>query len=164
MPHAAARQPLDDVDRTLIDALRADARVSYAELARKVGLTAPSVQERVRRLERRGVIRGYRALLGGAESGLGVSALVSVYKAESAEREDVLTGLADVPQLEDCWVVAGDEEVVVKVRVPDVAALEAAIASIQRLRGVARTRTTVVLSTRWETRPVPLPDGEEATE
>jgi Lrp/AsnC family leucine-responsive transcriptional regulator len=60
--------------------------------------------------------------------------------------------------------VAGDEEVVVKVRVADVAALEGAIAAIQRLPGIARTRTTVVLSTRWETRPVPLPDTEETTE
>jgi Lrp/AsnC family leucine-responsive transcriptional regulator len=164
-PHTArGRQPLDEIDRVLVAALREDARVSYAELARKVGLTAPSVQERVRRLERRGVIRAYRTMLGAAETGLGVCALVSVYKAESAEREDVLAGLAEVPQLEDCWVVAGDEEFVVKVRVADVGALEGVIATIQRIPGIARTRTTVVLSTRWETRPVPLPDDEEATE
>lgn len=158
-PGAAER--LDEVDRMLIAELRADARASYAELARTVGLSPPSVQDRVRRLERRGVVRGYLAVLGAAESGLGVSALVSIYQTNSAERDEVATRLAAVEEIEDCWAVAGDEAFVVKVRVADVAALEIAIAAIQRTTGVARTRTTVVLSTRWEARPVPLPAGEE---
>jgi Lrp/AsnC family leucine-responsive transcriptional regulator len=60
--------------------------------------------------------------------------------------------------VEDCWFVAGDQELVVKVRVPDVGHLEEVVASLRRVNGVVRTRTTVVLSTRWEARPAPLPE------
>jgi Lrp/AsnC family leucine-responsive transcriptional regulator len=158
---------LDEIDRQLVDELRTDARASYAHLARIVGLSAPSVQERVRRLERRGVIESYRALLGAAACGLGVSALVSVYQTDSAERSDIAKRLARVLEIEDCWTVAGDAAFIVKVRVSDVAALETTIAAIQRTKGVARTSTIVVLSTRWEHRPVPLPSDdvpEPATE
>ena len=160
-PRRAAEQ-LDQVDRVLLAELRADARASYAQLARQVGLSPPSVQDRVRRLERRGVLRGYLAVVGAEEAGLPVSALVSIYQTDSAERDEVATRLGKIDQIEDCWAVAGDEAFVVKVRVADVAALEAAIASIQRTKGVARTRTTVVLSTRWEARPVPLPEEPTA--
>lgn len=154
---------LDDIDRQLLDALRNDARASYARLARIVGLSAPSVQDRIRRLERHGVIDSYRVFLGAEVCGLGVSALVSVYQTDSAERDDIAERLAAVPEIEDCWTVAGDEAFVLKVRVTDVAALEGAIAAVQRTSGVARTSTTVVLSTRWENRPVPLPTVDQET-
>jgi Lrp/AsnC family leucine-responsive transcriptional regulator len=143
---------VDDIDRRLIDALRANARTSYADLARLVGLTAPSVQDRLRRLENAGVVTGYHAAVAPAALGLGVTALVGIYQTDSAEQDDVATRLADVEEIEDCWFVAGDEAFIVKVRVRDVDALEHTLARLRRVRGVARTRTTVVLSTRWEGR------------
>ncbi len=152
---------LDAVDRRLVAELRADARASYAHLARSVGLSSPSVQERVRRLERRGVLVGFHAAVDPAAVGLTVTALVSILQTDSAEQDDVARRLAAVPAVEDCWFVAGAEAFVVKVRVADVAALEATIAALMRIHGVARTRTTVVLSTRWEGRAVPLPEHEE---
>lgn len=148
---------MDDIDHQLVEALREDARASYAHLARLVGLSAPSVQERVRRLERRGVLTGFRAAVDPVRVGLSVTALVSIHPADSAEQDDVAARLSEVAEVEDCWLVAGDEAFVVKVRVPDVAALEATIAALRRVHGISRTRTTVVLSTRWEGRPVPLP-------
>jgi len=148
---------MDAVDRQLVEALRADGRASWAELARRVGLTAPSVQERVRRLEERGVITGYAARVSPEALGYGVSALVGVYQADGAETEDVARRLRDVAAVEDCYYVAGDQEFVVKVRAADVAALEHVVSALRRIRGVARTRTTVVLRTRWEGRPAPLP-------
>ena len=60
--------------------------------------------------------------------------------------------MAQLPPVEDCWRVAGSEGYVLKVRVPDMQALEATIGALNRIRGVARTRTTVVLSTKWEGR------------
>jgi Lrp/AsnC family leucine-responsive transcriptional regulator len=151
---------MDAVDRQLLDALRANARASWAELGRQIGLSGPSVQERVRRLEERGVITGYRAVLSAAEVGLGVSALIGLIQGDDVESEDVADQLREVPEVEDCWYVAGEENFVVKVRASDVAALEAVVAKLRRLPGVSRTRTTVVLSTRWEGRDVPLPDDD----
>jgi Lrp/AsnC family leucine-responsive transcriptional regulator len=68
----------------------------------------------------------------------------------------VEAGRREVPQIEDCWFVAGEESYVVKVRVTDVPALEQMIGTLNRIRGVARTRTTVVLSTKFEDRVQPL--------
>lgn len=143
---------VDSVDRALIAALRANARATYADLARAVGLSAPAVHERVRRLETTGVITGYHAAVAPALLGLGVTALVGILQSDNAEQDELATRLAEVPVVEDCWFVAGEEAYVVKVRVPDVDALETTLGVLRRIPGVARTRTTVVLSTRWEGR------------
>jgi Lrp/AsnC family leucine-responsive transcriptional regulator len=149
---------MDAVDRQLLEALRTNARAGWAELGRRIGLSGPSVQERVRRLEERGVIAGYRAVVSPAAVGLGVSALIGLIQRDDVESEDVAAQLREVGEVEDCWYVAGEENFVVKVRAADVAALELVVAKLRRLPGVSRTRTTVVLSTRWEGRDVPLPE------
>jgi len=153
---------LDATDRLLLVALRANARATFAELARLVGLSAPAVHERVAKLEATGAVTGYHAAVDAAAVGLGVSALVGVFTREGAEQDEVAERLRSVAAIEDCWVVAGEETFVVKVRASDVDALETTLGVLRRTRGVARTRTTVVLSTRWEGR-VPLggPDGVE---
>jgi Lrp/AsnC family leucine-responsive transcriptional regulator len=143
---------VDDTDRRLVDALRANARTSYAELGRLVGLSAPAVLDRVRRLEAGGVITGYHAAVAPSAIGLGVTALVGIYQTDGAEQDDVAEQLSAVTAVEDCWFVAGDETFLVKVRVRDVDALEHTLGVLRRVPGVARTRTTVVLSTRWEGR------------
>jgi Lrp/AsnC family leucine-responsive transcriptional regulator len=148
---------VDTTDSRLVEALRANGRLSWAELGRTVGLSGPSVQERVRRLEERGVLLGYRAVVNPDEVGLGTSALVGLFQGDDTETDDVVEAVRQIPAVEDCWFVAGDEELVVKVRVADVSALEAIVGRLRRVRGVVRTRTTVVLSTRWENRPAPLP-------
>ncbi len=143
---------LDAVDHVLVSALRADARATYAELGSLAGLSAPAARDRVGRLEQAGVITGYHAAVTPAALGFGVSALVGVHQADGAEQDELAARLEDVPEIEDCWFVAGDEAMVVKVRVADVDALEHTLAVLRRIPGVARTRTTVVLSTRWEGR------------
>ncbi len=154
------RGDVDDIDRQLVAALLADARTSYADLARQVGLSSPSVLERVRRLERAGVLRGYTAVVDSAQLGLGVSALVAVHQREDAEQEDLAASLAEVPEVEDCWSVAGEEAFVVKVRVEDVDDLEHTLGVLRRIPSVARTRTTVVLSARFEGRRRLAPPAE----
>ncbi|MFZ5872548.1 MAG: Lrp/AsnC family transcriptional regulator [Actinomycetota bacterium] len=149
---------MDPTDRRIVQALREQGRLPFAELGRQVGLSGPAVQERVRRLEERGVITGFTAVVDAAAVGLGVSALIGITVADGAETDDVARRLKDVDEIEDCWFVAGEENFVVTVRARDVASLEAVVTKLRRLRGVARTRTTVVLSTRWEGRPAPLPD------
>src|SRR6266566_338143 len=143
---------IDGVDRVLIEALRDNARVTYAELARRAGLSAPAVHERVAKLEAAGVITGYHAAVAPAALGLGVSALVGIVQGDRSDSDRIADAVRAMPEIEDCWFVAGEETFVVKVRVPDVAALEQAIGALNRIPGVAHTRTTVVLSTRFEGR------------
>lgn len=144
---------IDAVDRRLIELLQANGRASYAELARQVGLSSPAVHERVGKLEAAGVITGYRADVDPAKVGLDVTALVGLIESDSVDDTSGLEeALRDMPQIEDCWRVAGSEGYVLKVRVTDIPALEATISALNRVRGVARTRTTVVLSTKWEGR------------
>jgi Lrp/AsnC family transcriptional regulator, leucine-responsive regulatory protein len=153
MPITPGRRPLiDAVDRQLIDLLRANGRASYAELARQVGLSSPAVHERVGKLEAAGVITGYRAMVDPGAVGLDVTALIGVIESDAVDETGVEQALRALPQIEDCWRVAGAEGYVLKARVGGIAALEATIDAINRIRGVARTRTTVVLSTKWEGR------------
>jgi Lrp/AsnC family leucine-responsive transcriptional regulator len=143
---------IDAVDRRLIELLCANGRASYAELARQVGLSSPAVHERVGKLEAAGVITGYRADVDPAKVGLDVTALVGIIESDAVEPTGIEEALRAMPQVEDCWRVAGNEGYVLKVRVTDIPALEATISALNRVRGVARTRTTVVLSTKWEGR------------
>lgn len=157
---------MDDIDRQILVGLRAHARTTYAELAKLVSLSSASVHERVRRLEESGTILGYTAIVSPTALGLDVCALISIDQTDSAEREEVAVALGGIAAIEDCWSVAGAEAFVVKVRACDMAALERVLAQLWHLPGVARTRTTVVLSTRWEGRPAGLgaPATAEAAE
>jgi Lrp/AsnC family transcriptional regulator, leucine-responsive regulatory protein len=144
---------VDDLDRRIINELRQNGRATYAELGRQVGLSASAVHERVGKLETSGVITGYHATVDPSAIGLGVTALVGIQPSDTAEDNEVAVKLAGLSEVESCWAVAGDEAFVVKVRVPTVDELERTINRLRRIHGVARTRTTVVLSTRFEGRP-----------
>jgi len=143
---------MDDIDRSLIQALRRNARASWTELGRLVSLSGPSVTERVTRLEQAGVVTGYHAAVDPAAIGRSVAALVGVHLSDTADQDAVTAALRRLEEIEDCWFVAGDESFLVKVRVADVTALEGTLSRLRRIRGIARTRTTVVLSTKWEGR------------
>ena len=150
---------MDAVDRKLLDALRGNARATYAELARAVGLSAPAAHERVAKLEASGVITGYHAAVKPEAVGFGTTALIGIFITDSADIDVITASLTALSDVEDCWFVAGEETFVVKVRVGDTGALEATIRDLNSISGVARTRTTVVLSTRFEGRvPAAHPD------
>lgn len=144
---------MDAVDRRLIDALRVDGRASYAELARLVGLSSSAVHERVSKLESTGVITGFRATVDPQAIGLGVTALVGIAPGEYGRDDVIAAALEAIPEVESCYGVAGDEAFVVQVRVASVDDLHRCIGRLRAIDGVARTRTTVVLATRFEYRP-----------
>jgi Lrp/AsnC family leucine-responsive transcriptional regulator len=143
---------VDDIDRRLLTSLLADARTSYADLARQVGLSAPSVQERVRKLEREGVLRGSAVDVDPKAVGLGVSALVGLQQREGVDADEIVAALREVPEIEDCWFVAGEEAFITKVRVADLDDLDRTLRVLRHVPGITRTRTTVVLSTSFEGR------------
>jgi Lrp/AsnC family leucine-responsive transcriptional regulator len=147
---------VDAIDRRLLDLLRANARLSYAELARQIGLSAPAVHERVGKLEAAGTIRGYRADVLPEAVGLGVTAIIGVVQDSGGDTHDVLAALQKMPAIESCYFMAGEESFLATVRVGTITELEHIIVELNRTPGVARTRTAIALSTKWEGRPQPL--------
>jgi Lrp/AsnC family transcriptional regulator, leucine-responsive regulatory protein len=148
-------QAVDAIDRRLVELLRGNARMSYAELARQVGLSAPAVHERVGKLEASGVLRGYHADVAPEALGLPVTAFIGVVGDGSGDTEDILAALRDMPEIESCYFMAGEESFLLKARVGTIAELEQLILRLNRLSGVARTRTAIALSTKWEGRQQP---------
>jgi Lrp/AsnC family leucine-responsive transcriptional regulator len=144
---------VDAIDRALLDLLRRSARLSYAELARKVGLSAPAVHERVGKLETSGVIRGYHADVEPHSVELGVTAIIGLV---ANVTDDILDHLREMQEIESCYFMAGEESYLVTVRVASIDELEHVIVSLSRVPGVSRTRTMIALSTKWENRPRPL--------
>jgi Lrp/AsnC family leucine-responsive transcriptional regulator len=148
---------VDAIDLRLVELLRENARVSFAELARKVGLSAPAVHERVGKLESSGVIRGYRADVAPEPIGLGVTALIGIVEESTANPDDVIEALRELPEIEACYFLAGPESFQLMARVGTIAELEQLVMRLSRTPGVAATRTTIALSTKWENRPQPIP-------
>jgi Lrp/AsnC family leucine-responsive transcriptional regulator len=146
---------VDAIDLSLVELLRGNARLSYAELARQVGLSAPAVHERVGKLEASGVIRAYRADVAPETIGLGVTALIGIVQDSGGDTEDVLEAFRRMPEIESCYFMAGVESFLLKARVGTIAELEQLILKLNRTAGVASTRTGVALSTKWENRPQP---------
>jgi Lrp/AsnC family transcriptional regulator, leucine-responsive regulatory protein len=146
---------VEDLDRVIVRLLATDGRMSYTDLGRATGLSTSAVHQRVRRLEQRGVIRGYAAVVDPVAVGLPLTAFVSVKPIDPSAADDAPDRLADLPELEACHSVAGDESYILKVRVATPGDLETLLGVIRAKANVA-TRTTVVLSTLFEARPPQL--------
>ena len=145
---------MEDLDRQILRLLAADGRMSYTDLGKATGLSTSAVHQRVRRLEQRGVIRGYTAVIDPEAVGLSLTAFVSVTPLDPAAHDDIPERLAALPEIEACHSVAGDENYILKVRVATPGVLETLLARIRAEVSVS-TRTTIVLSTPYEARPMP---------
>ena len=144
---------MNDRDLAILRALQADARATYADVGKTVGLAPSSVHERIRKLEKAGVIRSYRAEVNPEALGLFVTALVSVMPLDPKQPDDLPDRVTEFPEVEDCHSVAGDENYVLKVRTRTTPDLEDFLRRLREKAGV-QTRTTVVLSTPFEHRPI----------
>ena len=150
---------MDQTDRRIVDLLRVNGRLSYAELARQVGLSGPAVHERVGKLEAAGVIQAYRAEVDHEAVGLGVTAFIGIVQDTNNELDDLVTSLAELDEIESCYFLAGEESFLIQVRVGTIPELEHLIVRLNRTPGVATTRTKIALSTKWEARPQPVREG-----
>jgi len=148
---------VDAIDHQLIDLLRKNARTPFAELGRKVGLSAPAVHDRVNKLESSGIIRGYRAEIAPEAIGLAVTAVIGIVQDSSGDTDGILEALQEHKEIESCYFMAGEESFLLKVRVGAISELERLIVDLNRTTGVARTRTAIALSTKWEGRLNELP-------
>jgi len=143
---------VEELDRHIVELLVADGRMSYTDLGKATGLSTSAVHQRVRRLEQRGVVRGYAARVDGEQVGLPLTAFISLTPIDPAAPDDYPHRLEHLNAIEACYSVAGDASYVLKVRVAGPTALEELLRQIREQANVS-TRTTVVLSTPYEDRP-----------
>lgn len=157
--------PLSENDARVLDILQAQGRRSYADLGTDLGMAGPSVHERVKKLEARGVIRGYAADVDPQAVGLSVLAFTWVSQAPGTVSKDLTPEFAAIGEIEECHHITGEADYILKIRARDMEHLGAIVRRIQTTPDVFSTETDVVFTTGFEGRPLPItPKPAEAPE
>jgi Lrp/AsnC family leucine-responsive transcriptional regulator len=147
----------DELDSKAIEILSTAGRMSWADLASRLGLSAPAAAERVRKLEERGVIRGFAALVEPEALGLDLLAFVAVTIERPEHRGTFLEWVGRCPFVLECHHISGDDDYLIKMRCRGTRELERLISEeMKSLPGVVRTRTSIALSTVKETVVLPV--------
>lgn len=157
---------IDDVDYRILHFLQTDARTTNAAIAKEVGLTGPSVYERIKKLEQQGIIQGYTALVNASALGRGITAFIRLsVKVEPLEQElyrDSVAQVAEYPEVLECHSVAGEDCLLLKVKVASPRDLEGLIGRIRARLSLERSVTMIVLSTYKEDVRIALPVSPSA--
>jgi Lrp/AsnC family leucine-responsive transcriptional regulator len=148
---------MESLDRTIVLALAKDSSLSLSDFAAQLDVPSSTLHQRVKKLEARGVITGYRAEVDKRQVGLKINALVSLTPIDPAAPDDIVEKISAIPEIESCWSVAGVESYIVKVAVADPEALEELLGRIRSTANVS-TKTSVILSTAFESRPPAIPE------
>ncbi len=147
---------IDEIDFKILTILQEKARIPNAEVARQVGMAPSAVLERIRKLEERDIIEGYEVRLNPHAFHQGLTAFVQVYSSQ-VSLADLVQRLAEIPGVQDVHQVAGEDCILLKLRVADHQELGRILScEITPLAGVIKTRTQVVLNTFKETRKIHL--------
>jgi len=141
---------LDDIDRHILALLQEDCRTALARIGEQVGLSAPAVLERIKKLEQAHVIAGYHAALDARALGLDVTAFIGVITDAPDSIGRFEEHILELPDVLECHHVTGEYTLLLKAKTSSTSSLEKLISRIRALDGVARTETTVVLSTLAE--------------
>ena len=147
----------DAVDRQILTEISRDARATLAQLSEAVGLSSSAVQSRLRRLESRGVIVGYRPIFDAEALGKPLSAFIEITPLDPAQPDNAPELLEHISEIEACHSIAGNASYMLFVRVATPRALEELVNGI-RLTANVSTHTTVVLQTYYEHRPIAVED------
>lgn len=147
---------LDETDIRILNHLQENGRAQRNRLAELVGLSVPSVSERMRKLEERHMIEGYTAILNAKSFNLDITAFIFVEVDGSTRYPDFVRHVADEPEVMECHSITGDGSHVLKIRTRNTETFEKLLSRIQTWDGVKKTRSNVVLSTYKETRRIPL--------
>ncbi len=153
---------LDSIDRAILELLQENCKQPLAVLGEKVGLKAPSVQERVHKLEQAGLIRGYVALLDGRLLGRDVTAFIGVSTEHPRVISALETKIAAIDDVLECHHVTGSYTLLVKAKTRNTESLEVLIEELRSIEGVTRTETMVALSTAVERARIALGHDDEA--
>lgn len=148
---------LDDIDRKILHKLQENARVSNADIAREVGMAPSATLERMRKLEERGIIRGYSVLLDPVQVDWGTLAFVYVRSNDGCWCVETFAKLAELPEVLECHSIAGEDCFLIKIRARSTVHLNEILRyKIAAIPSVINTRTTIVLESNKETLNVPL--------
>ncbi len=148
---------INDIDKQILNIIQTDARISNADIARQVGLAPSAVLERVKKLEERGVIRGYAAEINAAELGYGLTAFVFVRTSFCGSIGGVLAAIPEVLEVHD---IAGDDCYLLKVRAKNTDELGKFFREkLKNLPEIISTKTTIVLQTLKETTALPIAES-----
>ncbi len=153
---------LDEKDIAILDILQENSKLTVKEISRRIGSPVTTTHSRIKRLEKEGYIKHYRAILNPSKLGYKAAAyiLVSFARNSGLDQRDVAGEIAKLPQVQEVHIITGDWDILVKVRVRDVEDLGRFIIDrIRKIRGVEKTYTSVVLDTIKETTKVPLRNG-----
>ncbi len=146
---------LSQTDAKLLTILQEDGRRSYADLGAELGMAGPSAHERVKKLESRGVIRGYSADVNPAALGLGVLAFTWVTQAPGTIATDLMPFFEQIAEVEECHHIAGEADYILKIRAHDMEHLGEVVRQVQLTAHVFSTETDVVFTTGFERRSRP---------
>lgn len=150
---------LDQVDVQILSLLQADGRITNADLAKSVGLSPPSVLQRVRALEKAGLIRGYFAILDSERLGLKITAWAMITLALHQEQpiERFRRAIQDIPEVMECYHVSGDFDFMLKILVKDMRAYEALIRErLSKIKGIQQIKTSFALGVPKHKTDIPL--------
>ena len=152
---------IDDMDRKILKILQDNARTPNSEIAEKIGMAPSATYERVRKLERKGIIKGYEVRLDSEKLGAGLIAFVAVKTGELAGEALAGPDLVKIPEVQEVYNVAGEDCYFLKIRARNTADLNRLIREkIGRVQSVKSTRTTIVLEIHKETSRIVLDNRE----
>lgn len=144
---------MEAIDQEILALLSANGRMSFTDVGKATGLSTSAAQQRVRRLEQRGLIRGYRADINPSAVGRGMMAFISVRPMKPRDDDTIPEQLTQIPEITSCYSVAGDSSFILVAQVASPAALDVLLGHVRRSANVMTT-TTVVLTTIFEDRPL----------
>ena len=153
----AASERISTNDARILDILQRDGRRSYADLGAEVGMTGPAAHERVKKLEARGVIQGYAALVDPAAIGYDILAFSWITQAPGTTSADLTDAFAGIPEIEECHHITGEADYLIKVRARNTRDLERVLRQVQATPNVFQTETDVVFSSGFERRALRVP-------
>lgn len=155
---------LDKIDLKILQALQENARISYVDLANKVGLSTTPCLERVKRLERKGVIKGYKALLNPRylRANLLVFVEISLETQSPAVFDEFRKAVAQLPQIQECHLVSGQFDYILKCRIPEMSAYRQLLGDVVlTLPGVKESKSYVVMEEVKEDTAIYVPELQE---
>lgn len=153
----AASERLNANDARILEILQRDGRRSYADIGAEVGMSGASAHERVKKLEARGVIQGYAALVEPRSLGYDILAFSWITQAPGTIAHDLTDAFAAIPEIEECHHITGEADYLIKVRARDTRDLERVLRMVQTTKDVFQTETDVVFSSGFERRPLHVP-------
>lgn len=153
---------MDDLNKKALSELMAHGRITWAELASRMDLSSPAAADRVRRLEDKGIIKGYHAEIDPEKVGYGLTAFIFITLERPEHTAEFLHLIKEIPEIQECHHITGEDNYLVKVRCHGTRDLDRIITTeLRGMHGVVKTKTVIVLDTQKETTTVPLKSNDE---